>query len=222
MSDFDITDDPSGEQAAAEIPLPDLQQCQAWNAQDPLASIHHYDIMMYVVLASAFGIRMCFNCPWCNGDFTNLSTTNRYIGCTDLLGCNHRLIGGCAGIATGMVFANEFQGEGTPHGHGFIALANLYQHNSLQDIAKMIETNANGIEGKTLAETVKAFCSHVQRERHMDEKNTQRIWINWKGLFIQATMCPAIQKTYSCRYVPRAYIVRMHDAALGAMQAKKK
>ena len=32
---------------------------------------------------------------------------------------------GFAGLATGLAFATEFQGDGTPHGHGFVSLANM-------------------------------------------------------------------------------------------------
>ena len=108
MSEFDITMDPRGATAAAEKRLPNLTDRQAWNAQDPLASVHHYDVMMYVVLASAYGIRMRFNFFWCNTDSTDPWQREHCLGCSDLLGCNYRLMGGCAGIATGLVFANEF------------------------------------------------------------------------------------------------------------------
>jgi len=119
--------DVDGQQAAAEIPLPPLLNRQAWNAQDPLASSHHYKVAMHVIIPACFGVRMCFTCPHCNADHNdpNFDRTKETFGCGDLLGCNHKLMGGFAGIATSMAFANEYQGEGTPHGHGFVSLANM-------------------------------------------------------------------------------------------------
>ena len=112
---------------------------------------------------------MRLNSPRCNGDCNDPNNRRQFFGCSDLLGSNHKLLGGFAGIATGLIFATEFQGEGTPHGHGFVALANLYQHNSLQDIAAMLE-NARTKNHADLVERVKAFCNHIQRESHIDEE----------------------------------------------------
>ena len=50
-------------------------------------------------------------------------------------------MGGFAGLAEAMGFANELQGDGTVHGHGFMALANAYQYGSLQDIVDLIESS---------------------------------------------------------------------------------
>ena len=48
-------------------------------------------------------------------------------------------MGGYAGLAQGMGFANEHQGDGTTHGHGFVSLVNAYQHPTLEDIAAVLE-----------------------------------------------------------------------------------
>ena len=48
-------------------------------------------------------------------------------------------MGGYAGLSQGMAFANENQGDGTVHGHGFVALCNAYQHATLEDIVRLIE-----------------------------------------------------------------------------------
>ncbi len=65
---FNISEDPNGDRVRVEIPLPELVTRQGLNAQDPLASVHHYLFFMYVILPAAFGVRMCFNCPDCNVD----------------------------------------------------------------------------------------------------------------------------------------------------------
>ena len=46
-------------------------------------------------------------------------------------------------MADAMGFATEFQGDGTPYGHGFVNLVNAYQHGTLQDIAKLVEANGD-------------------------------------------------------------------------------
>ena len=168
-SSFDVDRDPSGRQATLEIPLPDLLQRQALNAQDPLATIHHYDVVMYVVLAATFGVRMCLRCPHCNIDGTDPNKRTKVMGCSDLLGCNSKLMGGFAGLAVAMIFSNEFQGEGTPHGHGFISLANLFQHSTIPEIAALLQENAKKTDAVDILGRVIDFCNHVQRESHVDE-----------------------------------------------------
>ena len=63
--------------------------------------------------------------------------------CSDIMGNNHKCMGDYVGISTAMAFANEFQGDGTPHGHGFVALANVYQDSSLDTIADVLEKNTH-------------------------------------------------------------------------------
>ena len=99
--------------------------------------MHHYVVIMRIVIPAAFGLRMCLHCPDCNADV--MLGREECPSCSDYLGNNHKSLGGYAGIATAMAFANEFQGDGTPHGHGFIGLANAYQHATLEDIANRIE-----------------------------------------------------------------------------------
>ncbi len=76
--------------------------------------------------------------------------------------------GGFAGIAQGLAFATEFQGDGTPHGHGFLSLANAYQHSTLEDVAQHIESIADFLE------RVMKFNTHLQTEEHFDHDAHQR------------------------------------------------
>ncbi|MCP4468954.1 MAG: hypothetical protein GY813_19680 [Halieaceae bacterium] len=48
-------------------------------------------------------------------------------------GNNHKAMGGHAGLGAAMAVATEFQGDGTPHGHGFLALHNMFQFNDLEE-----------------------------------------------------------------------------------------
>ena len=81
---------------------------------------------MRVLLPLAFGIRMCFECPHCNednytGNAMNLSAqraVDRPTSCQSIHGSNGKLLGGYVGLGQALAFANESQGDGTPHGHG--------------------------------------------------------------------------------------------------------
>ena len=161
-----------------ELQMPSLTAKQAWNAEDPLASVHNYLVNMKVHLPLLYGIRMCFHCPACNVDEYD-DTASAILGahsvlrsssggCQNNFGSNATLAGGFAGLAQGLAFANEFQGDGTPHGHGFVSLANAYQHSTLQDIAECIEANADFLH------RLMKFNEHLQTEEHMDHEAHQR------------------------------------------------
>ena len=87
-----------------------------------------------------------------------------YESCTDYLGNNSKSMGGYAGIATAMGFANEFQGDGTAHGHGFVALANVYQYTTLNDIAALIRSNIRNLSPKGVVDRITSFMEHLHRE----------------------------------------------------------
>ncbi len=174
FAQYCMVDDPHGEETVKEIALPDLWQRQALNAQDPMSSCHHYLFFMYVILPTVFGLRMCFMCPDCNADGTDFNSKQEEIACSDCMGCNSKLMGGYAGLGTGMAFATEYQGEATPHGHGFVSLANMYQHHSLEEIGAIIERNAAGISAEVMLERVTHLCEHLQREDHFDNEQHQR------------------------------------------------
>ena len=159
-------DDPKGETATQEIPLPDLWARQACNAQDPISSCHHFLFFMRVILPNIFGIRMCFACPHCNCDATDYDYDGSWHACSDYLGCNSKLMGDYAGMATGMAFAVEYQGEATPHAHGFVSLANMYQHHTLEEVGHILEKNAQGISPEAMLERLSRFCEHLQKEDH--------------------------------------------------------
>ena len=158
-----------------EIPLPDIFDRQAWNAQDPLSSCYHYLFFMYTILPALFGIRMCMRCPDCSVDRTDPRNFNNVtVSCQDCMGSNMKSMGGYAGLATGMAFATEYQGEATPHGHGFVSLANMYQHHNLEQIGDMIERNSKGMTPEDMLDRAKSFVNHLQREDHMDNEGHQR------------------------------------------------
>ena len=166
------------ERVFMELQMPSLNAKQAWNAEDPLASVHHYLVSMKVYLPLLYGIRMCFHCPSCNVDeyddvasaILGAHSVLRSCGggCQNNLGNNAKLAGGFAGLGQGLAFANEFQAEATPHGHGFLSLANAYQHATLEDIAQCVEANAGFLD------RVVNFNTHLQTEEHVDHDAHQR------------------------------------------------
>ena len=175
FSKYCVVDDPHGQETIREIPLPDIFDRQAWNAQDPLSSCYHYLFFMYTILPSIFGIRMCMRCPDCNVDRTDPRNVNDVtVSCQDCMGSNMKSMGGYAGLATGMAFATEYQGEATPHGHGFVSLANMYQHQNLEQIGSIIESNYKGITPQDMLDRVKKCVGHLQREDHMDNEQHQK------------------------------------------------
>ena len=86
---WSVAEDPEAEKTSVDIPLPDIFTRQAWNAQDPLASCHHYLFFMYVMLPALFGVRMCLMCPHCNADNTDPNLECPVESpCSDYMGCN--------------------------------------------------------------------------------------------------------------------------------------
>ena len=63
-----VTSDPTGAEVAKDIELPEWLVRQQWLAQDPLASVHYYVVIMRVLIPAALGVRMCFHGPDCNAD----------------------------------------------------------------------------------------------------------------------------------------------------------
>ena len=119
------------EEVYSTLKIPSLAARQGMNAQDPVASVHHYLICICVLLPATLGKRMCLHCPHCNVD--DVDPDNKApvdpesnSPCHDLLGKNSKPIGGYGVICEAMALATEFQEDGTPHGHGFIYLVNIY------------------------------------------------------------------------------------------------
>ena len=75
-------------------------------------------------------------------------------------------MGGYAGLGQGLAFATEHQGDGTPHGHGLVSLANAYQHNTLAEIVELIQGNVDLAEQKQQVERIVDFQTHLHQEEH--------------------------------------------------------
>ena len=82
-------------------------------------------------LARILGVRMCPRCPRCNEDKTP--------PCQNKFGSNMIPIGGSLGGCPALGSAVEHQGHGTPHLHGDVHVACVYQFGTLQDVADRIK-----------------------------------------------------------------------------------
>ena len=75
--------------------------------------------------------------------------------------------------------AADWMPDGIAH---FVCHANMYQHNTLQEIAAMLERNARSLSCEEIVERVKTFCNHVQQESHSGlgyqkcHRTTVRTW----------------------------------------------
>jgi hypothetical protein len=168
-----VHDSEDAERATATLKLPCLDDRRGLIARDPLSSVHQYLICLYVLLPAAFGIRMCSRCPHCNvdekdPDFRRSSAKEPVCACQDIAGHSTKPMGGYAGLAAAMAFATEFQGNGTPHGHGFVALCNIYQNGSLQDVADHIARQASSLSSEEAVQRISSFVEHLHREDHYD------------------------------------------------------
>jgi hypothetical protein len=161
-------EDPTGETARKEVELPEWLLRQQWLSQDPLASCHQCLVIMKIVTLAALGLRMCLHCPDCNLDIDAHDDT--FASCSDYMDNNHKSMSGYAGIALASAFANEFQGDGTPHGHGFVALANMYQFSTLEDIGEALEHNIHDLSPADMVQRILAFIEHLSREDHFDDE----------------------------------------------------
>lgn len=121
------------ERSKMEVPIPEYEQRRIITARDPLAVMEAYIVNVRVKLAHALGLRMCSICP--RGNETGHP-------CQDKFGSNMMPLGGILGGCVAIGAATEHQGVGTPHLHGNIHLACVYQYSTLQEIAMRISEKA--------------------------------------------------------------------------------
>ena len=105
------------QQASVELPGYDVRRILT--ARDPLAVMDAFYIQVRLRLATILGIRMCPRCPRCNDD-ANPPCQNKF-------GSNAIPMGGILGAGMALGSAIEHQGHGTPHLHGDVHIACVYQ-----------------------------------------------------------------------------------------------
>ena len=121
---------------------------------------------------------MCMSCPDCNKDVLPHARREQKglssVACADCMGSNSKCMGGFVGIGPGLAFATEFQEDGTPHGHGIVSLANMYQRNNLEVIGDMLEHNVHNLPADQMLQRITNFVEHLHREDHFDHDGHER------------------------------------------------
>ena len=74
-------------------------------------------------------------------------------------------MGGYAGIATAIAMAVEPQKEMTPYAYGLVAVSNVYSHNTLPQIAELLDQNIRDVR-HDLVNRIQQYVNHVQKSSH--------------------------------------------------------
>ena len=169
--------------------FPSVTEMIAMAANDPLATIMHFQLCLKISLPLLLGLRTCLHCPTCSNEdkfdyYTTMDHGRRKScftpPCQDEFGCNTRVHGGTFAFCDGYTYVLEHQGNDTPHGHGVFSLATPYQRCSLQEIADRIEKNTLNVE------SIKRFTAHMCREEHFNHAshtaNLTTLEDDWKNL----------------------------------------
>ena len=116
--------------------FPSVQDVMALSANDPLATILHYNACIKVSLPLLVGLRCCLHCPSCSkeqpfdygyasrpsGQRTQYGACGQ-MPCQNKFGRNARIFGGTHALADGLCAVTEHQGNDMPHAHVFLSLA---------------------------------------------------------------------------------------------------
>ena len=65
------------------------------------------------------------------------------------------------------------KGDGTAHGHGFVALANVYQYSTLDNIRELIESNVRNLSPKGVVNRITSYMEHLHQEHHFKNAEHQ-------------------------------------------------
>ncbi|CAK0814769.1 unnamed protein product, partial [Prorocentrum cordatum] len=157
--------------ADAELPDFDLRLCEMANG--PLSVVQGFRVAVNVILGRPLDLRLCAEC----GVARKYRRQPRCC-CTDKFGSDSRPMGGIFGVAAALLGAVENQHLGTLHFHGFVYLANMFQHAPLIEIARKIR------ESPGLADSVKEWHAWVHREEHWapeeHRENLPSLELEWR------------------------------------------
>ena len=133
---------------SARIELPEYDLRRTCSNRDPLCAVYAFVVMVRVVFANLYGLRMCPICPDCE---------RTHSPCMDRYGSSATALGGSAGRADAMIGAVEAQkAEGVLHLHLFLFVQMAMQFLTLKEIANMFE------KGVLSLETWKQYINHVR------------------------------------------------------------
>lgn len=98
-----------------------------------------------------------------------------------------------------MTCGKELQGDGTIHGHGFVAVANVYQHSTIQDIGKLLASRIHNLSETDIVARILSFTEHLHREEHFRHEQHQRELPALEKEFHKNNVGPAINAFLSMR-----------------------
>ena len=144
------------ESESAQIELPEYDLRRLCSNRDPLCAVYAFIVMIRVVFATLYGLRMCPLCPNCE---------QSGCPCMDRYGSNATALGGSAGRADAMIGAVEAQKvEGVLHLHLFLFVQMAMQFLTLKEIADMFKT------GMLSVEVWKQYINHVRPAAYPDHE----------------------------------------------------
>ena len=146
-------------------------------AQDPMASVDGFRILVDATLRHLFGVRTCPDCPRCNEGDTP---------CQDLFGSNAVPGGGIFGRVDAYFVSIEAQKSiGSLHAHCQVFIQCLHQHTPLQEVFEIIRDDVNDRGKQVMKEYLEykeRVCRQVYSER-MDadviDKNLDEAEKSW-------------------------------------------
>jgi hypothetical protein len=197
------------ETASIEIPDYDLRRLCA--NRDPLCAVYSFQVMVRVVFAGLYGLRMCPLCPHCDKSLCP---------CMDKFGSNATPLGGSAGRGDAMIGAVESQKvEGVLHLHLFLFLQMAMQFKTLAEIAELFQ--------KALLNTKdwKQYINHVRPAAYSDLESftSQRDVIEkaWPAYLYTAELCRPPKTIYTdgrAHFLSQAYSENSQDVTEAKLQ----
>ena len=135
-----------------EQKLPTSDERRSILAKDPLASVYGFRVTCKLVMSMLFGAKACYKCPDCNQCDGG--------GCVDPFGSVSTIAGGIFGRPDAYYGSIENQKEDSQHLHMLLWLQNMYQHQTIDEIANAIRAD-NSLIQKTYE-----FVGHVCKEEY--------------------------------------------------------
>jgi len=137
--------------------IPDYQQRRQILAQDPLASVDGFRLLVALAHEHLFGVRMCIHCPDCNNGENSRP-------CQDMFGSSAKPEGGIFGRVDAIYTSIEAQkSTGSLHAHSQVFVQCLHQHTPLVELF----ASRSGRD-KELAEAYLRYKAHVCRQQYAD------------------------------------------------------
>ena len=140
--------------------IPDYERRRVALARDPLASVDGFRVILYLVMKYLFGMRVCNQCPDCNGGAVHGNTP-----CQDAFGSNAEPEGGIFGRIDAAYISIEAQkSAGALHAHCQLFVQCFHQHRPLTDLLQLAPARLRQLNSDLLR-----YKAEVSREDYADK-----------------------------------------------------